>query len=148
MRDEIYIINLCDLVLGRVALRQYKFDFLKGDKAERISGKIVKVLQEKGVKLPVDAYYADEEYKLVVEYLEKQHFEPNGLMDNRPTCSNVLRGEQRKIYDKRRRKNLLENGVHLIEIPYCKFAHRTSGKLIRNEANDEAIIHTMLSEFL
>ena len=46
MRDEIYILNLCDILLGHQSLRQHRFSFLRGDSS---SGK-------EGRKLPVDAY--------------------------------------------------------------------------------------------
>ena len=41
-RDESYVIDLCDLVLGLRAKRQHRFDFLRGDS---------------GRSHPVDAYY-------------------------------------------------------------------------------------------
>lgn len=147
MRDEQYIVNLCDLFLRLEAQRQYRFCFLRGDKAQRANGIITKVLEEKGVKLPVDAYY--ESLNLVIEFLEIQHFHPVSLFDNRMTCSNVSRGEQRKIYDKRRRIRLKENGIRLVEIPYTKFNHnQNSGRLIRNEDRDILIISKILKEFL
>jgi hypothetical protein len=43
-KDEAYIIDLCDRVLGRKAVRQHPFDFLRGDP---------------GRPLRVDAYYPD-----------------------------------------------------------------------------------------
>jgi hypothetical protein len=56
--DESYIIDLCDEVLMENAIRQYRFDFLRGDT---------------GVKLPVDAWYP--KLKLVIEYRERQNTE-------------------------------------------------------------------------
>ena len=51
--DESYVIDLCDEVLGELALRQHTFDFLRGDPSEScLSGK----------KLPVDAYYPNKNY--------------------------------------------------------------------------------------
>jgi len=47
-KDETYIINLCDCVLGLTAERNQRFDFLRGD--PRRNGK-------EGAMLPVDAYY-------------------------------------------------------------------------------------------
>ena len=63
IKDEIYVIDLCDEILGTKALRQHCFDFLRGDS---INGK-------RGRKLRVDAYY--ESKNLVIEYNEKQHTE-------------------------------------------------------------------------
>ena len=149
MRDEKYIIDLCDKVLGYEARRQRRFDFLKGDKAEKIkeNGKSVikNVMKEAGVRLPVDAYY--EELNLVIEYHERQHFQPVGFFDNRMTCSGVPRGEQREIYDNRRRKRLAENDICLIELSYTDFNYRNSGKLMRDK-NDISIIRDKLSKFL
>lgn len=42
--DEYYVIDLCDEVLGKQAIRQCTFDFLRGDT---------------GRKLPVDAFYEE-----------------------------------------------------------------------------------------
>ena len=59
-RDELYVIRLCNEVLGVDASRQHTFDFLRGD-------------GNPGKPLPVDAYY--EKYNLVIEYYENQHSE-------------------------------------------------------------------------
>jgi hypothetical protein len=48
----------------------------------------------------VDAHY--EELGLVIEYWERQHLYPTPIMDRRMTPSGCTRGEQRKIYDRRR----------------------------------------------
>jgi hypothetical protein len=86
--DENYVLNLCDEVLNQKGLRQHRFDFLRGDS---------------GTKLPVDIYYPS--LNLVIEYRETQHtnsvkhFDKPDVM----TVSGVHRGEQRKIYDQRRR---------------------------------------------
>ena len=58
-RDEDYIIDLCDKILGLKALRQHRFDFLRGD--PKRNGK-------PGVRLPVDAFYDSK--NLVIEYYE------------------------------------------------------------------------------
>lgn len=58
--DESYVIDLCDEVLGELALRQHTFDFLRGDPSESCPS---------GKKLPVDAYYPNK--NIVVEYREK-----------------------------------------------------------------------------
>ena len=47
LKDEHYIIDLCDHVLGMTALRQHKFDFLRGDPGKHGRCR----------RLPVDAYY-------------------------------------------------------------------------------------------
>ena len=147
MNDEEYIVSLCNIVLERLASTQHRFCFLRGDKAIRQNGEIIEVLQEQGRKLPVDAYYR--ELNLVIEYLEIQHFHPVPLFDNRITCSNVPRGEQRQIYDNRRRVRIPENGICLIELHYTDFNHHANtGSLIRNEALDKLVIRRKLSQFL
>src|ERR1035437_3876932 len=57
-KDEHYVLDLCDKVLGLTSSRQHKFDFLLGD--PNSSGV--------AVKLPVDSFY--EELNLVIEYRE------------------------------------------------------------------------------
>ena len=127
--DESYVINLCDEVLGLMASRQHRFDFLVGDT---------------GVKLPVDAYY--EPLNLVIEYNEKQHSESTPFFDNRATVSGVSRGEQRKIYDQRRKEVLPKHNIRLLVISYNDFG--TSKKLIRNKVKDILVIKRLLGDFL
>ncbi|MFB6320847.1 hypothetical protein [Saccharicrinis sp. FJH54] len=128
--DEKYIIDLCDQALELKASRQHKFDFLKGDPNS----------QGRSVLLPVDAYY--EELSLVVEYREKQHTEQVQFFDkpNKMTVSGVNRGEQRKIYDQRRREVLPKNGIQLIEISYDDFNHDGQKRIIRDKKRDLDII--------
>jgi hypothetical protein len=117
--DESYIIDLCDEVLKQKALRQYRFDFLKGDA---------------GTKLPVDAYYPG--LNLVVEYREKQHSEEVKFFDRRQTVSGMGRGEQRKLYDQRRRDVLPKQGIKLIELSYDDFERTLNKKLARHKDID------------
>lgn len=128
--DEYYVINLCDEVLEQRASRQHRFDFLKGD------GKNPRAL-------PVDAYY--EKLNLVVEYHERQHSEEVKLFDNRDTVSGVSRGEQRQIYDNRRKEKLPENGIKLVIIDYRDFGD--SKKLQRNHDKDIEIVRQILNDY-
>lgn len=118
-RDEAYVIGLCDSILGREAIRQHKFDFLRGDPGK--SGKTA--------MLPVDAWYAD--LALVIEYRERQHTEAVPLWDGKPTVSGVSRGEQRPLYDQRRRDVLPTHGIRLIEFDVFEFQYRSGRKLVR-----------------
>ena len=127
--DEYYVIGLCNEVLGRKALQQYKFAFLLGDSGRR---------------LPVDAYYED--LQLVVEYCEYQHTESVPLFDNRITVSGVSRGEQRKIYDYRRKTELPKHGIQVIQIHYTDFGN--SKRLKRNYEKDIEIVRKRLSIYL
>ena len=105
LSDESYVIDLCDEILGLVASRQHRFDFLRGDA---------------NTKLPVDAYYS--ELNIVVG-----------------------RGEQRRIYDQRRRDVLPAHGITLIEINYSDFNHSSSKRLLRNRLNDIEVIRDRLA---
>lgn len=129
-RDENYVLDLCDKALQQKGLKQYKFDFLVGDA---------------GTKLPVDSYYKD--LNLVVEYREHQHSQEVKFFDkpDKLTVSGVSRGEQRKIYDQRRRDVLPEHGIKLIEIDFTHFEHDRKNRIIRNEERDLKIVMKLLA---
>lgn len=137
-KDEDYVIDLCDKVLGLKSSRQHKFDFLVGEPGK--NGKCA--------KLPVDAYY--DRLKLVVEYREKQHTESVDHFDkpNKLTISGVHRGEQRKIYDERRRQVLPKHDIQLVEISYSDFKHNKQKRIVRNFDLDESIIEQKLKDFV
>lgn len=134
--DEYYVLNLCDEVLGKTGFRQHRFDFLLGDPNA----------QGKCSKLPVDIYYPD--FNLVVEYKEQQHTKPNKHFDKPDlfTVSGVHRGEQRKIYDQRRRDVLPQHGIKVIEISYSDFEFNSKDKLVRNRAKDLEIVKRKLGK--
>jgi hypothetical protein len=133
LSDESYIIDLCDEVLGTPALRQHRFDWLRGDARP---GK-------RGVRLPVDAYYPD--LRLVVEYRERQHTESIPIMDRRMTVSGVDRGTQRAIYDQRRRDLLPQHGIDLVELSYADFAHDENKRLCRRREEDRTVVRRALA---
>lgn len=134
MKDEIYILNLCDEILNKTSYRQHKFDFLLGDPGKNGSCR----------KLPVDAYYED--LKLVIEYKERQHTEAVNHFDkpNKITVSGVHRGLQRALYDKRRRDILPKYKIKLIEISYSDFEHNNSKRLKRNIEADKKKLKILL----
>lgn len=125
--DEYYVISLCNEVLGETASQQHKFPFLLGDS---------------GRPLPVDAYY--EKLNLVIEYYECQHTEKVSFFDRKITVSGVTRGEQRKIYDERRKVELPENGIKLIIINYTDFG--PTKKIKRDHLNDLNVVRKILKE--
>jgi hypothetical protein len=135
LSDEAYVIDLCDEVLGAPALRQHRFDFLRGDAG----------LGRQGVKVPVDAYYPDRQ--LVVEYRERQHTEAIPFMDRRMTISGVDRGTQRAIYDQRRRDVLPQHGIELMELSYADFAHDKSKRLCRRRPEDLTVVRQALARW-
>ena len=128
--DEKYIVDLCDRVLGALSERQYRFDFLRGDRGHR---------------LPVDAYYPA--ISLAIEYHEVQHTRSVPFMDKRMTASGVSRDVQRRLYDDRRRKVLPENGINLIILDYTMFRLKPSMRLLRESA-DEDVIRRHLNGYL
>ena len=129
--DESYVIDLCDEVLNEKDSRQHRFDFLKGDA---------------GTKLPVDAYYKSK--NLVVEYNERQHTESVALFDKKKTISGVSRGEQRKIYDKRRAEVLPQHGIRLIVISYDDFEYDGAKRLRRDKEHDLEVVKKKLADYL
>lgn len=136
MRDEFYVIDLCDQILGYNARRQARFDFLRGDPGKNSIGR----------RLPLDAYY--EKHSLVIEYRELQHSKPVAHFDkpSRLTVSGVTRGEQRRIYDERRRAMLPQYGIKLVEINYYDLVTNTRGRLKQEYATDFAAIVQILQQ--
>ncbi|MDI4655539.1 hypothetical protein [Xanthobacter autotrophicus] len=130
--DEAYVIGLCDRILGLKAQRQWRFPFLLGDPGR--SGRCV--------RLPVDAFYP--ELGLVVEYHERQHDEPVPFFDRRITAAGISRGEQRRIYDERRRTVLPEQGLRLAVICCSDLAHNGARRLLRDAERDQRAIRAPL----
>jgi hypothetical protein len=137
-KDENYVLNLCDEVLGLTCSRQHQFDFLRGDKN----------LRGTATKLPVDGYY--EELKLAIEYHERQHTDEVNFFDkpDRITISGVHRGEQRKLYDERRRETLPKYGIALIEFSYSDFSHDKQKRIIREQKHDIEIVGKKLNNYI
>lgn len=137
-KDEDYVLDLCDKALGSISSRQHRFDFLLGDVNKN----------GKASKLPVDSFYKD--LNLVIEYRERQHTENVIFFDkpNRITVSGVHRGEQRKIYDERRRLILPKYHIKLVEISYSNFNHDNQKRIIRSPEFDLEIIKKILVNFI
>lgn len=135
--DQNYIIDLCDDFLGRMASREHRFDFLRGDSGNGKPGRT----------LPVDAYYED--LTLVIEFHEKQHQSKDSVAfwDNKPTISGVPRKQQRAIYDQRRRDVLPQHGITLVEFLIDQFPHK-GRKLIRDPKVDRVVIAKELEGIL
>ena len=131
-RDEHYVIDLCDHVLGMQGSRQHRFDFLLGDPAPSGARR----------PLPIDAYY--HALRLAVEYRERQHSEPVQFWDRKLTVSGCARGEQRRRYDERRRVVLPQHGIRLLELDYSMFQHDGRKRLRRDWMADLAVIKSRL----
>lgn len=133
--DESYVIDLCDEVLGERARRQHRFDWLLGDPGSAGAR----------ATLPVDAYYPD--HRLVVEYRERQHYEPVAHFDKPDvlTVSGVHRGEQRRIYDRRRDELIPSHGLRLVVIRPGDLESSKQGQLTRDRTADLATLRAMLT---
>ncbi len=131
VRDEAYILNLCDGLLGETAKRQHRFSFLQGDS---------------GRTLPVDAFYPS--LNLVIEYRERQHFEAVKFFDRRPTVSGLPRGQQRDRYDQRRRDELKKHNIPLIELNVTEFSCTAQKRLHRIPEQDLRVLRERLAEFI
>lgn len=132
--DETYVLDLCDELLGCQSQRQATFDFLRGD-----PGRL-------GMRrcLPVDAFYVN--HALVIEYRERQRSEAIRHFDkpDRITVSGVHRGEQRRLYDNRRRELLPANGLLLVEIDWTCLASTKAGRLRRDRNHDKSALRAAL----
>jgi hypothetical protein len=134
-KDETYVIDLCDEVLGVKSLRGHRFPFLKGDEGET------------GIRaaLPVDAYYPN--LNLVIEYHERQHSEPISDFDQRVVIGGITRGKQRIIYDRRRALVLPLCQIRLIILCFKEFEH-TRTKRLKRVTGDRNIVAARLSQYV
>jgi hypothetical protein len=133
-KDETYVIDLCDEVLGLKSLRGNRFSFLKGDKGKTGNR----------ASLPVDAYYPN--LSLVIEYHERQHSELVAHFDRRIVIGGISRGKQRTIYDRRRALVLPLCQIDLIIFCFKEFEH-TGAKRLKRVAGDRDIIAARLSRY-
>lgn len=130
--DECYVLDLCDEVLGAVGRRQERFDWLRGDASPTRS---------RGAMLPVDGYWP--QLGLVIEFQEEQHSEAVPFFDRRQTVSGVGRGEQRRLYDERRRTLIPKHGLRLVVIEKSAFTVR-SKRIACDGARDIAVVREHL----
>lgn len=130
--DEHYVLDLCDEVLGIPARRQARFDWLRGDPTARLP---------RGMTLPVDGYWPQQ--GLVVEFQEEQHSAPSPFFDRRQTVSGVGRGEQRRLYDERKRTLIPEHGLRLVVIAKSEFTLR-SRRIARDRSRDIDVVRRCL----
>lgn len=130
--DEHYVLDLCDEVLAAIGQRQARFDWLRGD---------VSPSSGRSTRLPVDGYWPA--HNLVVEFQEKQHTEAVPIFDRRETVSGVPRGEQRRLYDRRKAELIPAHGLRLIVIHKAEFEVRRD-RIIRNHGRDVAIVRQRL----
>jgi hypothetical protein len=96
------------------------------------------------VALPVDGYWPTR--NLVVEFYERQHSEAVPFFDkpDRLTVSGVARGEQRALYDERRRQLVPQQGIRLVIITIEDFESKR-GKIVRDHDRDLATVAKLLA---
>ncbi|MFT8178368.1 hypothetical protein ACLXNF_12360 [Mycobacteroides chelonae] len=126
--DEHYVLDLCDEVLGVAGTRQARFDWLRGDPSRS---------RPRGTPLPVDGYWPS--LGLVVEFQEEQHSRPSPFFDRHQTVSGVGRGEQRRIYDERKRTEIPARGLRLLVIDKSAFTVK-SKRIARDRTRDLAVV--------
>ncbi|WP_237570817.1 hypothetical protein [Mycolicibacterium lacusdiani] len=80
---------------------------------------------------------------LVVEFQEEQHSQPSSLFDRRQTVSGVGRGQQRHLYDARKRTLIPEHGLRLVVIEKLAFAVK-SKRIARLHMQDIAVVRQHL----
>lgn len=132
--DEYYVLDLCDELLGEVGLRQHRFSWLVGDPSPKTG---------RAAALPVDGFWPGR--KLVVEFYERQHSETVPFFDkpDRMTVSGVPRGEQRALYDERRRQLIPQQGIRLAIVTLDAFESKR-GKIVRSHDRDLAALAEIL----
>ncbi|QGP90643.1 hypothetical protein GKZ92_23330 (plasmid) [Gordonia sp. 135] len=132
--DEHYVLDLCDEILGVPGIRQARFDWLRGDPSPRLP---------RGAMLPVDGFWR--ELNLAVEFQEEQHSQPSAFFDRRHTVSGVGRGQQRRLYDERKRMLIPEHGLRLVVIEKVVFKVK-SRRIVRDRARDLEIVRQHLDD--
>ncbi len=92
----------------------------------------------------MDAYWPSR--SLVVEFYERQHTEAVAFFDkpDRITVSGVPRGEQRALYDERRRQLIPQHGLRLVVISLEAFENKR-GKIVRSHDRDLDAVARLLS---
>ncbi|MEX3652464.1 hypothetical protein ABFW14_23065 [Mycolicibacterium fortuitum] len=75
---------------------------------------------------------------------EEQHSQPSPFLDRRQTVSGVGRGEQRRLYDERKRTVIPAHGLRLVVIKKSEFTLR-SRRVVRDRARDVDVVRRCLN---
>lgn len=137
--DEAWVLDLCDAILGEQSRRQHSFDWLRGDRSLKTGRRR---------RLPVDAYYPKS--RIVVEYCERQHFEPVAHFDKpgQLAATGMPRREQRSRYDALRERVIPEHGLQLLVVTPKDLDSKPNGRLRRHATEDLSALVAMLSPLL
>jgi very-short-patch-repair endonuclease len=118
-RTERYVLDLVEQILGP-AERGKRFEWALGDPSRKTG---------RQARLPFDAVW--EQRRLIIEVDEDQHTETTPIFDkpNQLTVSGVHRGEQRRLYDERKRAAAKAQGYNLVAISWSRTRRRRPGDL-------------------
>ncbi|WP_144720148.1 hypothetical protein [Agrococcus jejuensis] len=125
--DEHYVLSLCEQIVGRRALREFAFDWLRADPDARGTRR----------KLPVDAYWP--------EFAAAAQYYAGPIIPDLATASE--RTLQRIAYDQRRRTELARYRIELVEISSEQLAHRGT-KLLRDAEHDISVLRPLVEAAL
>jgi hypothetical protein len=127
-----YVIGLLEEILDEPCEREKRYAWALGDESEKTGRRAM---------LPFDAVW--ENRKLIVEIDEDQHRRPVRFWDkpDRMTVSGVDRGQQRRLYDDRKRDAARGAGYVVLEIPWP----RRPPSRDRDRAADEEALVAMLA---
>lgn len=108
---EDHVVSLLAEILGEEPERGKRFPWALGDPSPNTGRQI---------PLPFDAVW--ESRRLIVEVDEDQHRRPVEFWDksDRVTVSGVHRGEQRRIYDLRKRESARAQGYSVLEVEWAR----------------------------
>jgi hypothetical protein len=128
-----YVIDLLAEILAEEPEREARYGWALGDVSKKTG---------RQAQLPFDAVW--ESRRLIVEVDEDQHRHPVQFWDkpDRLTVSGVHRGEQRRIYDLRKRAAAREQGYRVVEIAW----ERRPPPARRNRDEDRRRLRELLSE--
>lgn len=109
-RTAKYVLDLVESLLGP-SEREKRFDWALGDASPKT---------QRLAKLPFDAVW--EARKLIIEVDEDQHREATPHFDKPSvtTVSGVHRGDQRKLYDARKRLAAAAQGYQIVTIEWSR----------------------------
>ncbi len=128
-----YVITLLEEILDEPCDREKRYAWALGDESPKTGRR---------ARLPFDAVW--ESRKLIAEIDEDQHRDSMPFWDkpDRLTVSGIDRGQQRRLYDERKRNAARHEGYVMLEIPWP----RRPALPDRDRAADRQALIAMLAE--